>query len=677
MPDATLKNAPTACDPVTLEIVRGAVRAAQAEMEALIERTAISAFIREKKDFYTALFDADGVMAVGSNLPVFGDICGPVFRDFPPDTMRPGDLYWYNDCYGSRGAISHSNDQVLLAPVFHDGRRCGFVMGWAHFSDIGGLRAGSISPDTTDIFQEGIIVPPTKLIDAGVTNEGTLKIFFRNSRFPEQNVGDMRALMASAALGVKRIEEIAARFGTDVLADGLRQLVARTRNLVRTKLAETFDYGTHRFTDAIDSDGHGNGPFHLRLALTRERGPDGEDRFIFDATATDDQSPGPVNLLLNPDVPGTALSMFYLGGDPAQVCNAGGPQALDEVRLREGSLLWPKFPAPLGMRGLTLMRFLAAVNGLINVAGGKAPAAHSAYVISFLRGTFRNDKGELEPFLMSDGIGVGWGARPYADGTDAVYFVAQENYPVEFLETGYPVRLRTYGILVDSCGAGPLSRRLRHRARVRHPGRGSRARRAHRQRQEPAVGHRWRHGGRHRPRRGQSRHQPRARAGAVVGRQRAEAWRRAAHRDRRRRRPWPSLRPAARDGGRGRGRRLRDRRHRAAALWRRPRRRRGRQGRHRQAARQAAGDQGVPPPRLCRQPWLTHRSRSPSTSAAPSPTSPCTTPRAARSGAPRRRACRPIPARPFWPACDWPWKTPAARRRRWAACCTARPSPPT
>ena len=121
--------------------------------------------------------------------------------------------------------------------------------------------------------------------------------------------------------------------------------------------------------------------------------------------------------------------MFYLGGDPAQVCNAGGPQALDEVRLREGSLLWPKFPAPLGMRGLTLMRFLAAVNGLINVAGGKAPAAHSAYVISFMRGTYRNDEGELEPFLMSDGIGVGWGARPYADGTDAVYFVAQENYP--------------------------------------------------------------------------------------------------------------------------------------------------------------------------------------------------------------------------------------------------------
>src|SRR5438270_11153120 len=202
-----------ACDPVTLEIVRGAIRAAQAEMEALIERTAISAFIREKKDFYTALFDADGVMAVGSNLPVFGDICGPVFRDFPLDTMRPGDLYWYNDCYGSRGAVSHSNDQVLVAPVFRDGRRCAFVMGWAHFADIGGMRAGSISPDTTDIFQEGIIVPPTKLIDRGQTNEGALGIFHRNSRFPEQSLGDMRALTASVMLGVLRVEEILARFG--------------------------------------------------------------------------------------------------------------------------------------------------------------------------------------------------------------------------------------------------------------------------------------------------------------------------------------------------------------------------------------------------------------------------------------------------------------------------------
>src|SRR5260370_29166563 len=149
MPDSLEKERPVprakapqpgACDPVALEIVRGAIRAAQAEMEALIERTSISAFIREKKDFYTAVFDADGVMAVGSNLPVFGDICGPVFRDFAPETMRPGDLYWYNDCYGSRGAVSPFHHQGRVGPVFHDRKRRGVVMVSTPFSGTGALR---------------------------------------------------------------------------------------------------------------------------------------------------------------------------------------------------------------------------------------------------------------------------------------------------------------------------------------------------------------------------------------------------------------------------------------------------------------------------------------------------------------------------------------------------------
>jgi len=447
-------NDKVSCDAVTLEVIRGAIRAAQAEMEALIERTAISAFIREKKDFYTSLFDADGVMAVGSNMPVFGDMAGSIFKRFPPDTMKAGDLYWYNDCYESTGAVSHSNDQVLIAPVFDKERRCAFVMSWAHFADIGGLRPGSISPDTTDIFQEGIIIPATKLIEEGRTNEAVLEIFHRNSRYPDQSRGDMRALMASVELGVKRVADILARFDAETVEDALAQLLARTRRLVREKLAETFPIGTHRFTDAIDSDGHGNGPFRIRFALTHERDAEGEDRFIFDATETDDQSPGPVNFIMNPGVPGMALGLYYLGGDARQVCNAGGPLALDEVRLRQGSLLAPNFPAPLGMRGLTMMRVLAALMGLVNVAGGKGPAAHSAYVIMLMRGTFTDEAGEKKGFLLSDGVGVGYGARPTADGIDAVYFVAQENYPVEFLELGYPVRLRAYGIVKDSGGAG-------------------------------------------------------------------------------------------------------------------------------------------------------------------------------------------------------------------------------
>jgi N-methylhydantoinase B len=434
-----------ACDPVALEVIRGAIRAAQAEMEALIERTAMSAFIREKKDFYTALFDANGVMCVGSNVPVFGDVCGPVFRDFPAETMRPGDIYWYNDCYGSAGAVSHSNDQVLLAPVFHGGQRVALVMGWAHFADIGGLRPGSISPDATEIFHEGIIVPPTRLVEEGRVNDAALRIFFRNSRWPLAAQADLRALMASVGLGAARMAEIATRFGNAVLADALRQLLGRTEDRIREGLRAAFPVGTHRFTDRIDGDGKGSGPLALRFAMTRT--PD--DRFIFDATETDDQSPGPVNYLMNRDVPGMALGLFLLGGDPTQVTNAGGPRAIDEVRLREGSLLQPRWPAALGMRGLTMMRMLAALNGLVAAAGGQAPAAHAAYVILLLRGLAGGKN-----FLMSDGIGVGYGARPFADGTDAVYFVAQENYPVEFLEAEYPARLIRYGIHRDSGGPG-------------------------------------------------------------------------------------------------------------------------------------------------------------------------------------------------------------------------------
>lgn len=433
------------CDPVALEIIRGAIRAGQAEMEALIERTAMSAFIREKKDFYTALFDADGVMCVGSNVPVFGDVCGPVFRDFPAETMKPADVYWYNDCYGSRGAVSHSNDQVLLAPIFHNGRRVALVMAWAHFADIGGLRPGSISPDATEIFHEGIIIPPTKLSDQGAVNDAALRIFFRNSRWPMAAQADLRALLAAVNLGAARMEEIAGRFGADVLADAMRQLLARTEGQVRDGLKKIFAVGTHRFTDRIDGDGKGSGPLALRFALTRT--PD--DRFIFDASGTDDQSPGPVNYLMNPDVPGMALGLFLLGGDATQVTNAGGPRAIDEVILREGSLVQPRWPAALGMRGLTMMRMLAAMNGLVSAAGGEAPAAHAAYVILLLRGLAGG-----KSFLMSDGIGVGYGARPFADGTDAVYFVAQENYPVEFLEAEYPARLIRYGVHRDSGGPG-------------------------------------------------------------------------------------------------------------------------------------------------------------------------------------------------------------------------------
>jgi len=433
------------CDPVAVEIIRGALCAIQSEMEALIERTAMSPFIREKKDFYAALFDAQGQLIAGSNLPIFGDVVTPVARHYPLETMQPGDIYWFNDCYASEGAVSHSPDQVLLAPVFAEGVLSGFAQSWAHFNDIGGMRPGSLSPDCTDIWQEGIIIPPVRLARDGVMDEALLRVFVRNSRFPDMVRGDMRASMAAIRLGERRLQELFMRFGRARTCDAFRQLIAETERETRTRLRHLVPDGEYTFTERVDGDGHGHGPIrlHYRMAVS-------EDCITLDATGSDDQVPGPVNFLMSPAVPAMVFGAYLLGGGKVML-NAGAERAFDDVKLRDGSILKPRFPAPLGMRGITMMRNMSACLGLLNVAtGGKATAAHSAYVIWYLRGL--DDAGRL--FLLSDGLAVGYGARPTADGNDAVYLVAQENFPAEFLDSVFPIRVLAYAINRDTGGPG-------------------------------------------------------------------------------------------------------------------------------------------------------------------------------------------------------------------------------
>jgi N-methylhydantoinase B len=237
-----------------------------------------------------------------------------------------------------------------------------------------------------------------------------------------------------------------ARFGRERMRDAFGQLLERTKSAVRQRFKALIPPGEYRFADAIDSDGQGHGPVTLRYRLSVT-----DDRIELDTTESDDQAPGPVNFLMSPSVPNAVFAAYLLGEGHEHLINAGAEQLLDKVHLRPGSILQPRFPAPLGLRGITLMRHMAVCLGLIATAtGGDAMASHSAYVIWYLRG--RADNGEL--FLMSDGIGVGYGARPFADGHDAVYLVAQENYPAEFLEANYPVRLLRYAINPDTGGPG-------------------------------------------------------------------------------------------------------------------------------------------------------------------------------------------------------------------------------
>ena len=375
-------SAETSADPITMDLVRGAMKSIQNEMEALIERTAMSAFIREKKDFYAGLFDACGRFLAGKSRPGSSDLITPILREFPADTIRPGDLFWYNDCYAAGGAVSHSPDQVLAAPVFHRGELVAFSQAWAHFSDIGGMHAGSISPNCTEIFQEGMIVPVVRLAVEGRVADDLLRMFLRNSRFPDAVGGDMRALMAAVRLGERRMEDLIERFGVSTMRTIFDALIDRVRRVLQQRFRALVPNGTYRFVDTVDSDGHGSAP--IKLKWTLEVTP---ERIVLDATESGDQVRGPVNYLMSLTEPAMTFGSFLLGDSKEYTLNAGAEGLFDELRVREGSILQPRFPAPLGQRSITKMRNLSAYLGLLGVAtGGKMPAAHTGYVIWNVRG---------------------------------------------------------------------------------------------------------------------------------------------------------------------------------------------------------------------------------------------------------------------------------------------------
>ncbi|MBT5265482.1 MAG: hydantoinase B/oxoprolinase family protein [Rhodospirillaceae bacterium] len=445
-PDAT--NNPSGLDAIKLEIIRGALLASQAECEALLERTAMSPVIREKQDYFIGFYDGYGALVTGTKLPLFGDVLRPILERFPRETVEPGDVFWYNDCYFSRGGVSHSPDQVFAKPLFVDGELVAFAQSWAHFRDIGGSHVGSISPEAESIFDEGIIIPPVRLYQRGELNQDLFDVFVRNSRFPEMTRGDTRALTAAVNLGEKRLAELFERFGAERMTTAFERLIDSTGQAVRRRLDEVFDPSrSYSFADRVDGDGQGNGPFTVRMTLSR----DGEG-FHLDASGSDGQAKGPVNFLMNHVVPNTAFGIYFMAEDPSLLMNEGAITAIGEVKTREGTIVQPKFPAPLGQRSVTLGRVTSTCHGLLALAtGGRSVAASSIYSIFLLSG-MHPETGKL--FLKPGSIAVGQGARYFSDGIDAIYYIAQQNYPVEFIEGEYPVRVRTYTINTDSGGPG-------------------------------------------------------------------------------------------------------------------------------------------------------------------------------------------------------------------------------
>ncbi len=434
-------------DTVTLELINGALQASRAEMEALIDRTAMSPFIREKKDYFTAFLDREGRLVVSTSLTLSGNLIQGIVENYPLDTMSDGDLYWYNDAYASHGGVSHFPDMVFVMPVFHDGELFAFAEAWGHLWDIGGMVAGSISPDATSAFQEGILIPPVKVMSGGVLNDEVFRIFTRNSRFPDMMKGDLKAIMAACQLGKRRLEETVDRFGVSAVKGAFDFMLDQSETAMRTEIDRRIPDGRFEFRDYIDSDAVTDESHSVHVSLSKENG-----RVSLDFSASDDQTEGPINFIMDATVPKFMTGLYLTMNDPNIRMNAGFAGAIENIVTREGSIVQPRFPAPLGLRSHTMIRVNTAIFGaLAEATGGDASAASCVYVLYYLRSQNAETGAQN---LCIEGLSVGFGARTFADGIDAVYYVAQKNYPVEFAEMEFGARIEAFRVHKDSGGPG-------------------------------------------------------------------------------------------------------------------------------------------------------------------------------------------------------------------------------
>ncbi len=438
----------TTVDPITLEIIRGAMNSTIREMELLMERCAMSPFIKEKKDYFVGIYDRAGRI-VASHISASGPgMVTPILQSYPLESMRPGDAYWFNDPYLSDGAVQHHQDMVFIMPVFHDGAVIAFTVTFGHYQDIGGARAGSISPHSTEIYHEGILVPPVRIMREGRLNEEAYRIFLRNSRMPDMVEGDTRAMMASCRLAESRLIELLTRYGVSTLLAAFDTCIDQTATRARELFLGMVPRGSWTFHDFLDGDGAADSPpYRVELTLTRDG-----DHVTLDGSRSDDQTRGPVNYTTNAGIMRIHLARYLQMLDPDLDVNEGLLQNLDEWIVREGSVLKPRFPAPVGMRSNTMFRVLSCVFGnLAQGNGGNVPAGSPVYVLYYFRAW---DPEHRRPILCIEGLGVGLGARPFADGVDVIYYIGQENYPVEYVERDFPLRVEQYAVRPDSGGPG-------------------------------------------------------------------------------------------------------------------------------------------------------------------------------------------------------------------------------
>ncbi|MGI9005961.1 MAG: hydantoinase B/oxoprolinase family protein, partial [Streptosporangiaceae bacterium] len=455
-----------AADPVLLEIVAGSLASIEKEVETAIGRTARSPMIRDAHDFRAGLHDRLLRKLTGRS---YSALVHPVVRDFPADTMRPGDVFFHNDVYSSEGGIGHLPDLCVTVPVFHDAGDGGgpgvvaFVQAFGHHDDIGGAVPGSMPSRATSVFEEGLMVPPIRLWDQGVPNQAVLTIMTRNSRMPESLAADLDAECAACLMGATRLGELFGRYGQDAVETCFDAIVAGTTATFRREVLAKIPAGTWTWEDYAEHDGVDPPRLHVqRITLTRT--PDdtaGGPRLILDFAGTGPQAKGPINHCAD-YADGNFLAKWLA---PILRNLADSPERMAELDVNEGvvdllelrfpppgTLLTPVFPAPTNARTFVILRLLGVLAGVLAKAtGGRMPADQETIRYTGVYGT----DGAGEPYLMREVLGGGSGGRYYADGEDTIHVVPDSrNLPAEFSEARFPFLVERLGLAVDSGGPG-------------------------------------------------------------------------------------------------------------------------------------------------------------------------------------------------------------------------------
>ena len=433
-------------DPVTLDIIENALRNARIEMDATLVRTAMSPGIREQGDAFPLIADPSGKMIVGQ----FGSFIDGFLKGYD-DTLEDGDMIFLSDPYSCEGAISHSNDWLVLLPVFKDGRLLAYTAMFGHQSDIGGMVPGSMPIGASSIFEEGVRIPPVKIWKKGEYNHDLMKLVMHQTRKPDWCQADLNALIASCRVAAKRVVEMAERFGDDVYVSATQELLDRNHRAMKALIGMAVSEEPKSFEDYICDDGKGYGPYKIKCTMRREG-----EKVILDFDGTDPQSAASINFYLNENMFKMFFGIYMIMVFDPQIMFNDGFYDLIEVRIPEGSLLKPQFPAALSGRTHALGRIFDILGGLLGQgtpeflnAAGFSSSPHLFY------SGWDTSKGKREWFqLFQIGFG-GIPGRPLGDGPDGhSLWPGFTNVPNEFLERYFPLRIERYSTEPDSGGAG-------------------------------------------------------------------------------------------------------------------------------------------------------------------------------------------------------------------------------